>query len=637
MAKLDRLLRARQGHAGTDDPDAPVGAADLAARRRLEEAFAPWRRSVHRRLLLRAALDGLTVGSLLGAGTAAAAHLAHQPQWRASGLALAAIGSMAFAARGARRAWTDEQVALFVDGVLETPESVTSAIALGAAAPREVVAAAIEALEHGPRRAPPRARRVHALALAGTVACVAILAVRAPKPAQASGPTGTEVVKLAQVPGLDKVAEVEKLPAKDDAQKERLAKIAEEARELKKKLLEGMPRREALDKLNGLRDRIENERLASGSHAALDAAAQALKASGFPGLADALEDRDLQGFDEMMERIANAREDQDRAKARDALSKAIEEARKKGAEDLAKALERQKAKLDARADKGDVLRELADALKGAPGDHGAKSKSFEDKATDGAAKDLADALRKGLEKLSPEERKRLAENLRERAQRGGASGKMSPKARKKLEDLAKKLKTPEGQKELEDQLRELAEEPSGGDDERREEGLDDADEGTDDAGKELGEDKGKKGKSGNKGKNGKNGKKPGAGKPPSSPGDGQEGDDGDGDGDGNGTGEADGPPIPIDGNGPGGGGDGDHKGKTKRLDAESLKAKAKGLGAKGTPKPMGGKLHGPGGDGATATVGATGDPTAAAASEINGVDKADVPEAVRRQVKAYFE
>src|SRR5258708_39944200 len=36
-------------------------------RRALEEAFAPWRGRVHRRLLLRATLDGLTAGALAGA------------------------------------------------------------------------------------------------------------------------------------------------------------------------------------------------------------------------------------------------------------------------------------------------------------------------------------------------------------------------------------------------------------------------------------------------------------------------------------------------------------------------------------------------------------------------------------------
>ncbi|MBI2395880.1 MAG: hypothetical protein HYV09_40325 [Deltaproteobacteria bacterium] len=630
--------------------------AGASERRRLEEAFAPWRASVNRHLVFRSGLDGLTVGAVAGTAWALGAYGTHHPALRVGGLALAAVGAIAGAVRGAQRAWTDDRVALYVDGVLGTPESVTSAIALGREAPPEVVEAAVRALEDGPRRAPGRLRRMHGLALAGTIACVAILALKAPRPAQASPPPGTDVVKLTEVPGLDKVAAVEKLPAKDAAQKERFDKIAEEARELKKKLLEGMPRRDALDALNKLRQKLDAEKLgANQNKAGLDAAVQALKSSGFPGLADALEDRDLQSFDEMMERIANEREESDRQKAREALEKGIDEAKKKGADDVAKALEKQKQKLDARKDKGDVLRELADALKGTPGDPGHHGKSYDDKATDDAARELGDALRKGLEKLTPEERKKLADRLKEQAEKGGSSGKMSPKAKQKLKDLADKLKSKEGQKELEKELKDLANGGGEGgqdDDDHREKGLDDADEGTDDAGKELGDKDGKgkdgKGKDGKgkdgKGKDGKDGDgKDGKGKD----GKGKDGDGKDGSGDGkDGDGKGDG----KDGNGglnldtpggdpggsPGGSGDGDHKGKSKKLDAESLKAKAKGMGM-GTPKPTGGKVTTPGTDGATATVKGTGDLAGTAADEVNGVDKADVPEAVRRQVKAYFE
>ncbi|MBK7397580.1 MAG: hypothetical protein IPJ34_15125 [Myxococcales bacterium] len=139
-------------------------------------------------LVFRAALDGLTVGSLVGAGFATAAWLSHHPQWRLGGLAIAAGGAVIGALRGGRRAWSDERVALYVDGVLGTPESVTSAITLGRAAPESVVEEAIAALEspRSARRAPGRVRRFHTLALIGTALCVAALALRVPKPAQAA-------------------------------------------------------------------------------------------------------------------------------------------------------------------------------------------------------------------------------------------------------------------------------------------------------------------------------------------------------------------------------------------------------------------------------------------------------------------
>ncbi|MGZ5967505.1 MAG: hypothetical protein ACXWP4_07550 [Polyangiales bacterium] len=173
-----------------------------AERRRLEEAFAPLRASVQRHLVFRAALDGLSVGAIAGATVAGAAYVTHHPQLRAAGLGVAAASALIGAVRGARRAWSDEQIALYVDGVLGTPESITTAIVLGREAPPEVVDDAIQALERSPRRAPGRVRRFHSLALAGTIACVALLALRAPKPAQASPPTGTDVVKLVEVPGV---------------------------------------------------------------------------------------------------------------------------------------------------------------------------------------------------------------------------------------------------------------------------------------------------------------------------------------------------------------------------------------------------------------------------------------------------
>jgi DNA-binding MarR family transcriptional regulator len=647
-------------------PGAALGSAlgGGAARRELDEAFAPWRASVNRSLVLRAMLDGATAGALGGAAFVGAAWATHHLAWRGGGLGFVALGALVGAAIGARRTWNDRAVALYVDGVLGTPETVTSAVELGREAPADVIEGAIEALRGSGPRPPRRLRRRHSLALLGTAACIAALALRPPKPAQASPPTGTELVKLSEVPGLDKIAEVEKLPAKDDAQRKRLEEIAKDARELKKKLLEGMPRREALDQLRKLQQRLEAERQELGGgerKPGLDAAASALKNEGFPGLADALEERDLQSFDEMMERLANDREEKDREKAKDALDKAIAEAKKKGADDVAKELQKQKERLEKRGQQGDALRDLADALKGTPGDPGKSLKDYEQKGTDESSRDLADSLRKGLEKLSPEERKKLAERLEKEAERGGPDGKMSPGGKKRMKDLADKLKSPEGQKELEKQLRDYA---NGGDadkdqtdEEKRQQGLGDGEDGADDAEKGLGDKDGKgkdgKGKGKGKGKGDKgDGKGDGKGDKGDGKGDGK-GDKGDGDGDGDGDGKGDGK-KPGDGNGGGngmgidigsgaggpgpGGGKGDHAGKSKKLDAETLKARARGVnGATGAPKPGGWTERSAGNDGSKTTVKGTGDLGAAGASDVNGVDRAEVPEGVRRQVKSYFE
>ncbi len=633
-----------------DDPEvAKLPQAGLADRMRLESAFAPWRARVQRRIVSRGVLDGLTAGAALGSASTAALAVTHAADAHAAlkltGVALVLGGLAVGWFVGLRRRWSDEWIAMYVDGAEGDPETVTSAITLGRDASRPLIDEAIGVLTRS-RRPPPRTlRRLHALAALGLVGTAAIFAVRPRSLAAPPQPVGSDVVKLEGAAGLDRIAEVEKLPARDEDQKKRLGEIAREARELKQKLLAGTPRREALAKLKDLRDRLENERKSLGAgdkQPGLDAAREALKANGFPGLGDALEDRDMAGFDEMMERIANAREESDRERAREALEKAIEAAKRQKAADVARELERQKDKLDKRGDKADVLRELADALKGTPGDPGQKGKSFDRSGSDGAARELADALRKGLEKLTPEERKRLAERMKERAEQGGEGGKMSGRQKKRLRDLADKLKTPEGQKELEERLkREAAEDPEDGegqDERRRQRGLEDGEDGADDTGDQLGDEgKGKdgKGKDG-KGKDGKG--KDGKGK--DGKGSGKDGKPGTGDGDGEGDGLSmqlpGGDPSDAQG-GTGGGGDGKHDGKSKRVDAESLRAKAKGVGAHGTPLPGGSIERSAGSDGATAGVKGTGDLKGAAADQVSAVDRPEIPEGIRRQVKSYFE
>src|SRR4051812_15809925 len=108
------------------------GASD---RRELEEAFAPWRASVHRHLVFRAALDGLTVGAVTGLTFAAGAVLTHHHPWRVGGVAFAAAGAIVGAWRGARSGWGDDRIALFVDGGVGSPQTGARGILLGPQAP----------------------------------------------------------------------------------------------------------------------------------------------------------------------------------------------------------------------------------------------------------------------------------------------------------------------------------------------------------------------------------------------------------------------------------------------------------------------------------------------------------------------
>ena len=99
-----------------------------------------------------------------------------------------------------------------------------------------------------------------------------------------------------------------------------------------------------------------------------------------------------------------------------------------------------------------------------------ESEALDRKGSDEAAKKLADAMGKALEKLTPEQRKKLAEKLKQRARQGGTQS--DPQTTK---DWADQLSTPEGQKKLEDELKELADADEDSPESEQQQQLDDAD------------------------------------------------------------------------------------------------------------------------------------------------------------------
>src|SRR5262249_22653027 len=147
-----------------------------------------------------------------------------------------------------------------------------------------------------------------------------------------------------------------------------------------------------------------------------------------------------------------------------------------------------------------------------------KSEALDRKGSDKAAKELADSMGKALEKLTPEERKKLADKLKEQAKSGG----MSQGDPQDLKDLADKLSTPDGQNQLERELKDLANAYAESSEGKRQKQLDDAEDGAgkteDDIGKQGQEgkkgqsggeqsDKGEKGEKGQKGQKGEGGDK----------------------------------------------------------------------------------------------------------------------------------
>jgi hypothetical protein len=335
--------------------------------------------------------------------------------------------------------------------------------------------------------------------------------------------------------------------------------------------------------------------------------------------AKALGDRDLTDFDQEMEKLANKLEAEDRDKARKTLEEAAEAARKQGAKDVAKALEEQKRLLEERGKNRDKLKELSKAFGDALPDDAKKAlKDFDGSGSGKDAQKLADKLEDALGKLSPEERKRIADKLRKQAEQlkdagGGEDGAPGAMSKQDLRDLAKDLDTPEGQQRLEDALRQMAGEPGPESDEsKRQRGLDDAEKGEGDAEEQLG-----------------------GGMPmpmPMSGGD--DGQPGGKPGGKEGGGKEDGPSQSGHTEG---GGPGSHDGVTGKVDAPGVRAKADSRMNRGAPMPgvIQGRTTGRAGE--TANVQGTGALGTVGPEEVGGVERSEVPEEYREQVGRYFQ
>jgi hypothetical protein len=553
-----------------------------------------------------------------------------------------------------RKRWSDVDVALWLDDRLETEEAITTAVELRNQAEDDdearavVVSTAATALAAADeKRARPAVfRPLHALAPLAVAALVFVARSPMPRLPVVAHPPGETKVQLAEVAGLKKVAELGEAKARDDAQKQRLEQIAKDADKLKADLEKGLEKREALDRIAKLRDEIAAERLTLGEgekRAGLEAAISKLEENeSTKEAAKALADHDLEKMDKEMERIANAREKRDRDSAKKALEDAANAAKANGAKDVGKALEQEKESLEEREKRAEALRDLEKAMEDsgvASPEQRSEAESLDRKGDDATAKKLADAMGKALEKLTPEERKKLAEKLKEQASKGG-----KPMDPQRMKDLADDLSTPEGQKKLEDELKEMAHEDDESPESKGQKKLDDAEEGADGAEGDVdGQGEGDKGEGEGQGKS------PGEGQGGEGQGQGGPGQGQGGEGQGQGGGKM---PIPLPGPGQGSsGGDGSsggghhhdtgtgpHDGKTEPVAAAgTLKSRAHGAMNKAPGMP--GMTTGltPGKTGGTANVQGTGALGAAGPSEVDGVDHSDVPEEYREQVRQYFQ
>ena len=84
-------------------------------------------------------------------------------------------------------------------------------------------------------------------------------------------------------------------------------------------------------------------------------------------------------------------------------------------------------------------------------------------------------------------------------------------------------------------------------------------------------------------------------------------------------------------------GTGDHTGRTNAVDAQTMKSRAKGPINKSNAMPGAVTTTSPGKAGGTANTRGTGDLRIVGPSEVDGVDRSDVPEEYRDHVRQYFQ
>ena len=598
-------------------------------------AFERWARRVRARLVARRVLTGAAVGILAGGALAAGLWWLREGSLRPWAAVLGLAGAVAGLVYAMRRRWSDSDVALYLDARLEADEAISTAVELRSEAERPdparavVVEQAASALDGGdPKKARPKILApVHALFPVGVAAVVwlSLMALPALPPPPPVGP-GAEIVQVDDLKGLEKIEALEKLDGRDAAQKERLKKIANDAKKLREELAKGMQKREALSELARMRDAIAAERLNFGdkkNRQGLEAAIGKLGENDkLKKAADALGDGDLTEFDAEMKKLASQAEKEDRDAAKKALEEAAKAAREKGADDVAKALEEQKELFERREAKAEALRKLAKELDGHLSDEAKRDlEEFGESGDPEAQKRLSDALNEALEGLSEEEQQRLAERMKEQLE--GADGQASPMTKQQLEDMAKQLETPEGRKRLAEMLKEMAKDES--DSSKQQQGLDDAERGGAEAQKGLGAVPIPMEGSGSP--------NPGSGKGP-------------GEGQGN-----DGKNPHQDGKGPGGdgqdgqggpGGDSDkgkgsHEGSTDRVEGSELRAKANPRLDKSVPMLGATKGRGASRPGETANQKGVGALGKAGKAEVGGVERSEVPEEYREQVGRYFQ
>ncbi|HYP88072.1 MAG TPA: hypothetical protein VEQ59_07955, partial [Polyangiaceae bacterium] len=384
--------------------------ADPAQASELERRFSRAARGVRRRLWLRRVLSGAAFGLCAGALGAGALWWFRQGELRPFSGALGLLGAVGGSVVSARKRWSDQEVALYLDEKLGSHQQIVTAVGLRGAegeAARHLQEGAARALRDsaGQLRG-PRVWDVAQLAAPLSAAAIVWLSLSPlPKAPLVARPPGVEKIQLGRVQGLERIEALRSQKGRNPEDERRLRALAEDAKKLRAQLAQGMEKRDALSRIAKLRDSIAELRSELGksqNRQGLEAAIGALNED--PELrkaARALGDGDITEFDREMQRLANQAEQKSRESAKLALEQAERAAREKGAQSLADALKEERGALEQRAADAEALRDLAKALEGELDPQAREDlEEFGRSGDPEAAKRLADAMGKALSKLS---------------------------------------------------------------------------------------------------------------------------------------------------------------------------------------------------------------------------------------------
>lgn len=374
-------------------------------------------RSVRRGFALRATIAALTQAALYvgGVGLWVSMFAPGLPRWPIVAVLLVAVLALYLLQK---TALTEQDVVAYVDSRLNGRETILSAWEAAQRGPVEgfdahTLRQALHLLRESsastrPALLPPVVRTLPL----GLATLAALWFVPLPPVVAMTGP---ETLRIEDASLLERIERLEEL-APDEESQRLLAEARAEAAELQRALAEGMDPREALDSMDSIREqleRVERESQSTESEALAEAVREL--ADEEPEMAEALAERNLENLDREVTRAAGRREVADRERARAALERAAEAAQEAGDEELSESLLRRRNLLDRREEQAALARRLAEAMPELM--EGELGRQLERLSRDGDASDLDEATVNAMEeawsRLTPEERRRLAEAMRE--------------------------------------------------------------------------------------------------------------------------------------------------------------------------------------------------------------------------------